>query len=947
MAAPHVSGVAALILSRHPTFAPEQVRQALRVGSSDIGAAGFDADTGYGVAQAPASIAIADPLEVLITSPGAGTLAPLPGTATTSIEGIARGAQLVSWELQAGKSTDAGIVFSPLASGTTNVSGTLKASQALIDGEWTLRLRASNASGQVFEDRQNVRVDNVVISNPPPRATNSSAPFQKVGDVIEIKGTVTPHGFTKYRIEIAHNGTLQPAPSLANGGTVTVVNGVIATWNTAGLESGDYNIHLIAESTTSGEIHESVDLVLLDTANDFPLHLPYYGWSEAYNILTPADINGDGKTDMVIAFRDRLYVIDVEKRAVISGWPQQLDPSELGASADPTIGDLDGDGQPEIVISADNFFYIFDSTGVLKRKWGKTQSKCAIAISDIDGDGMNELVASMGTAMQVVDINGQSKPGWPQQKPAAWETYDGFAPAVADVDGDGKQEIFVEWFNGIVNKRQLALYHSDGTYVSGWPIDVDAPAVSRTFQPVFADINRDGRLDIVTLTNGGSVLVLDANGATLEGWPQQMGDPSGPLQRARSVSGASVGDLNGDGQFEIVATMSDGTGLVSTYVWNHRGEVLPGWPIQSKGNAATMYSANRTAILADINGDGRAEIIRMSGASNTGRFSVQALEAIQLDGSMLPGFPKAIRKIRNWSASMPAVADFDGDGKLELAFADSVAIIYLWNLDQSNTTYQPWPMSRRNAQHTSAIESAPLPSLPDLRSESLAGPATATTGTTIEIHSSIRNNGAATNAAFLVGFYISTDETITSNDILIGSGSIPLLKQGETNTATHLLALPAVLSSGNYFIGMIADYNNQLTEADESNNVKLGGTLAIQIGPDFQAVSIEGPSTLVRGQPASVMAKIANIGTGSTSGAGFIYLSTDATITTSDLRLRWIGIPSIPAGASADVTAANIVVGSSIPPGTYYWGLIVDRYMKITERDETNNIIAGNLVVIQ
>ena len=48
MAAPHVSGVAALVLALHPAFTPEQVRQALRSGADDVGSAGFDPKTGYG-----------------------------------------------------------------------------------------------------------------------------------------------------------------------------------------------------------------------------------------------------------------------------------------------------------------------------------------------------------------------------------------------------------------------------------------------------------------------------------------------------------------------------------------------------------------------------------------------------------------------------------------------------------------------------------------------------------------------------------------------------------------------------------------------------------------------------------------------------------------------------------------------------------------------------------
>jgi len=58
MAAPHVSGVAALIISRHPEFTAEQVRQALRNGADDLGPPGRDARYGYGRLNAARSVAM-------------------------------------------------------------------------------------------------------------------------------------------------------------------------------------------------------------------------------------------------------------------------------------------------------------------------------------------------------------------------------------------------------------------------------------------------------------------------------------------------------------------------------------------------------------------------------------------------------------------------------------------------------------------------------------------------------------------------------------------------------------------------------------------------------------------------------------------------------------------------------------------------------------------------
>jgi Subtilase family len=56
MAAPHVAGVAALIRARHPQFSADEVKHALRISAQDIGADGFDVDTGHGLVRADAAL---------------------------------------------------------------------------------------------------------------------------------------------------------------------------------------------------------------------------------------------------------------------------------------------------------------------------------------------------------------------------------------------------------------------------------------------------------------------------------------------------------------------------------------------------------------------------------------------------------------------------------------------------------------------------------------------------------------------------------------------------------------------------------------------------------------------------------------------------------------------------------------------------------------------------
>jgi serine protease len=56
MASPHVAGVAALVLSAHPTYTNEQVRAALQSTAKDLGKAGWDKYYGYGLVNAYAAV---------------------------------------------------------------------------------------------------------------------------------------------------------------------------------------------------------------------------------------------------------------------------------------------------------------------------------------------------------------------------------------------------------------------------------------------------------------------------------------------------------------------------------------------------------------------------------------------------------------------------------------------------------------------------------------------------------------------------------------------------------------------------------------------------------------------------------------------------------------------------------------------------------------------------
>jgi hypothetical protein len=169
----------------------------------------------------------------------------------------------------------------------------------------------------------------------------------------------------------------------------------------------------------------------------------------------------------------------------------------------------------------------------------------------------------------------------------------------------------------------------------------------------------------------------------------------------------AIGDVDGDGKPEVViGTYNPERKL---YVWRADGQLLPGFPMAPTYDGVTLASFDAPAsfALADYDGDGKMEIFLNE---------AWAVAVVGGDG-------RQITATSYWSGqplfmtsgsliSNPAVGDIDGDGKLELVAANSR--VTAWDLPQSTNTRAEWPMFRRNAART-GTGAAPVASPPMTR----------------------------------------------------------------------------------------------------------------------------------------------------------------------------------------------------------------------------------------
>ncbi|MFZ5470393.1 MAG: CARDB domain-containing protein, partial [Myxococcota bacterium] len=299
---------------------------------------------------------------------------------------------------------------------------------------------------------------------------------------------------------------------------------------------------------------------------------------------------------------------------------------------------------------------------------------------------------------------------------------------------------------------------------------------------------------------------------------------------------------------------------------------------------------------------------------------------------------------QRWVNSLAAGASSSATTSVTIPLTTPTGTYYLGAIADSSS-YLVQSSTANDSQVSSSFSVSPGA---DLQMTAVSGPTSGVVGTSINVSTTVANNGTFTSTAFSVGIYLSPDPVITLADTRLGTRSVGALGAGASDTASTSVVITPGLTGGTYYLGAIADVDNATPESDESNNSLAGNTIAVaEVGQsDLVVTAVSGPAAANPGTSISVSNTVLNQGT--TLSGGFfvgIYLSTDATITTSDtlLGLRWVASLAVGTSNSA---ATSVTIASSVPAGNYYLGAIVDYASYEAESDEGNNARLGNAIVV-
>lgn len=154
------------------------------------------------------------------------------------------------------------------------------------------------------------------------------------------------------------------------------------------------------------------------------------------------DVNGDGSDDAVIVSKDaHVFIVDLLNGEIIA--ETKLNATDTFAS--PSIGNVDNDPEPEIVVGTMDGLYILNMSLSIKRYFPDLQTyQSSPIIADIDGDGENEIIFGLHTGEFVI-VNATKPSGFFREVEWLYSTDAPImaSPAISDVDNDGLPEILV------------------------------------------------------------------------------------------------------------------------------------------------------------------------------------------------------------------------------------------------------------------------------------------------------------------------------------------------------------------------------------------------------------------------------------------------------------------------------------------------------------------------
>jgi hypothetical protein len=449
------------------------------------------------------------------------------------------------------------------------------------------------------------------------------------------------------------------------------------------------------------------------------------------DIVSFADVNGDGIVDAISYNFGFIAVYTGTKTGLFQATPLVQLASGDGGDEQPTPADFNGDGRVDLVqvdyaVASIGFYPGGDWTHAGAQAMAvpteSAQTFQVMAQGDFNGDGIPDILAADFNGVPIFDqFGGFAKPNaapsvelgvdgtFPNLKVGINDGKGNFTyttalassvsfgiavnwvePIAADLNGDGKADIILGANQGVA----IALNNGDGTFAAPVTISLGAPTQCTISYVDVGDLNRDGYPDIVAAYPGDASCGYPYNTPpTQSGVFILINDKKGGftstfLEYGYGAYLPKLADLNGDSNLDLLIA-DTGAGSLGYYLY-----AIPGngdGTFNIAGATEPLESTVVTSIIpGDFDGDGKIDLAlgveTQVDADGNPVYNTTGLNILKGNGDFTFGLP-----IQYAPGVYPVdgkIADFNGDGRPDLAL-NMLGFDYYTNIQTSSFVYLP------------------------------------------------------------------------------------------------------------------------------------------------------------------------------------------------------------------------------------------------------------------
>lgn len=717
------------------------------------------------------------------------------------------------------------------------------------------------------------------------------------------------------------------------------------------------------------------------------------------------DLNGDGVPDIFIGEMGAIQaqVYSGRDGSPLAGLTFNSDGSGDGFGVSVSaIGDITGDGIPDLLVGANGGNYVVlysgkdgSRIGRIDNPDGTSPTNFGMSVSeagDVNGDGTPDFIvgapgaspggmSGAGSAFVFSgqrDTNGNFPILYRLDGEHAGDGFGGCCGAVdsvGDLNGDGRTELAVAAYLASPNGRAGAgsIYLFDGA--TGSPLQrPDGSGVMRLdgeaagdrlggslcgcgWISKVGDIDGDGYADFMAGASGvddvngspdvGRVLIFSGFDASVL---LRIDNPDTNLiPHYFGIAGATLGDLDGNGQIEILIGAGE-LGGVGAY-GSEKGSVY----LYSLKTAAPIQVTGPDLVMADVTPNAGAvnagaTLSVTNTAQNQGAVSAGSSSIafhLSVDNTYGNADDVVITTTRS-VASLAAGASNTATTNLTIPSATPANTYYVCAMaDSVNAVVET--AEANNTLCSSWTVTVPPP---DLIISALSTPTTAVApGNTFSLSNTVMNQGGIQAGSFTMAFHLSTNTTYGDGDdvVITTTRLVNSLAAGASNAATTNLTIPSTTPANTYYVCAMADSGVTVTEGDETNNTLCTATTIQVTLPDLIMTDVTPNTVTVNaGATLSVTDTVMNQGLVSTGVSFTVGYHLSPTSSYDDPAAVVItttrSVTTLAAGASNTATT-NLTILSTTPAGTYYVCAKADSGSTVIETNENNNTLCSSIQV--